>query len=93
MTLGLASKVQASSRAFNRSWLQWSASLRGNGLPQKYSGDEPPLRSELFSADQMKQHGKTLAASHQLSPGRRSRPASHAAGRERRRPDRSLRAC
>src|SRR5437773_2515556 len=32
-----------------------------------YSGDELPLRSELFSADQMKEHGKTLAGSHQLS--------------------------
>ena len=30
---------------------------------------EPPLRSELFSADQMEQHGKTLAALHQLIPG------------------------
>ncbi len=29
--------------------------------------EEPPLRSELFSSDQMKQHGKTLAGSHQLS--------------------------
>ncbi len=27
---------------------------------------EPPLRSELFSTDQMKQHGKTLAGSHHL---------------------------
>ena len=39
-------------------------------MSNKYAGDEPPLRSELFSADQMEQHGKTLAASHQLSPGR-----------------------
>ncbi|HYM05594.1 MAG TPA: hypothetical protein VEU11_03465, partial [Terriglobales bacterium] len=38
-------------------------------MAKKYSGDEPPLRSELFSADQMKLHGKTLAASHQLSRG------------------------
>jgi len=30
---------------------------------------EPPLRAELFSADQMEQHGKTLADSHTLSPG------------------------
>ena len=29
---------------------------------------EPPLRSELFSSDQMEQHGKTLAALHKLSP-------------------------
>jgi hypothetical protein len=28
--------------------------------------EEPPLRSELFSADQMEQHGKALAASHSL---------------------------
>ncbi len=30
----------------------------------RYSGDEQPLRAELFSADQMKQHGKALAALH-----------------------------
>src|SRR2546425_189266 len=34
---------------------------------RKYSGDEPPLRSELFSVDQMKEHGKTLAGSHKLN--------------------------
>lgn len=32
--------------------------------------DEAPLRSELFTADQMEQHGKTLAASHDLVLGR-----------------------
>ena len=36
-------------------------------LVQSY-GDAPPLRSELFSADRMQQHGKTLASSHKLSP-------------------------
>ena len=44
--------------------------LPGGGLGRRFAGDEPPLRSELFSADQMEQHGKTLAGSHQLSPGR-----------------------
>jgi len=34
---------------------------------RKYSGDEQPLRSDLFSADQMNEHGKALAASHELS--------------------------
>ena len=29
---------------------------------------EPTLRSELFSAEQMERHGRTLAAQHQLSP-------------------------
>ncbi len=31
---------------------------------------EPPLRSNLFSADQMEQHGKSLALAHRLAPGR-----------------------
>jgi cellobiose phosphorylase len=69
MAVGFTSKVRASGKTINNSWLQLSASLRENGLAKKYSGDEPPLRSELFSADQMKQHGKILAASHQLSRG------------------------
>jgi cyclic beta-1,2-glucan synthetase len=37
-----------------------------------FSGGEPPLRSELFSADQMQQHGKALAAAHQVSPSQAS---------------------
>jgi cyclic beta-1,2-glucan synthetase len=44
--------------------------LFGNDSAQKYAGDEPPLRSELFSADQMEQHGKALAGSHKLSLAR-----------------------
>jgi cyclic beta-1,2-glucan synthetase len=44
-------------------------SLRGNGLAQKLTCIEPPLRAELFSAAQVEQHGKTLAGSHTLSPG------------------------
>jgi cyclic beta-1,2-glucan synthetase len=40
------------------------------GRLSKYPGaDESPLRSELFSAVQMEQHGKDLAASHLLMPG------------------------
>ena len=37
-----------------------------NVLEQKYASAEPPLRAELFSADQMERHGKTLADSHKL---------------------------
>ncbi len=44
------------------------ASLRRKGLAKKFADDEPPLRSELFSSDQIKQHGKTLAGSHKLGP-------------------------
>jgi cellobiose phosphorylase len=43
-----------------RSW------LRSDKLTDHEIGDEPPLRSELFSAVQMEQHGKVLAASHTL---------------------------
>ncbi len=52
--------------------LQWWTTLRGRGWPQNLLDDERPLRSELFSADQMEQHGKTLAASHKLASGRAS---------------------
>ncbi len=34
------------------------------------SRDERPLRSELFSADQMERHGKTLASAHKLTSAR-----------------------
>ncbi|MFY9271349.1 MAG: glucoamylase family protein [Candidatus Manganitrophaceae bacterium] len=44
--------------------------LRKIGVPRKPPNEEPLLRSELFSADQMEQHGRRLAASHKLTPGR-----------------------
>ncbi len=31
-------------------------------------GDAPPLRADLFSADQMREHGRELAGSHELDP-------------------------
>ncbi|MCG6912076.1 MAG: cyclic beta 1-2 glucan synthetase [Deltaproteobacteria bacterium] len=46
--------------------------LGRTGLAQEYAGDEPLLRSELFSSEQMKRHGKALADSHTLSLGRAS---------------------
>ncbi|MGA8259042.1 MAG: glucoamylase family protein [Arenicellales bacterium] len=36
----------------------------------QFLSDDPPLRAELFSADQMEQHGKRLAATHALSSRR-----------------------
>ena len=71
-----------SSKTIREPLLRLRSYLPGGDLGRKYAGDEPPLRSELFSADQMEQHGKTLAGSHKLSPGRASGPASDAAGRE-----------
>ena len=48
--------------------LHLRAGFPESDLAEQYAGGEPPLRSELFSADQMEQHGKTLAGLHQLSP-------------------------
>ena len=63
-------KVNLNSKIFPGILSHLWVSLRGNGLAQKYADVEPPLRAELFSADQMEQHGKTLADSHTLRPGR-----------------------
>jgi len=48
-------------------WLYFKDWLHTIDPARKYSGDELPLRSELFSTDQMKEHGRTLAGSHKLS--------------------------
>lgn len=48
--------------------------MRG-GIPLKNAFNEPPLRSELFSTDQMEQHGKRLAAVHKLT--QEERPQDH----------------
>jgi len=53
--------------AIRETMLQLRKRFFGNGLDKKYVGDEPPLRAELFSAVQMEQHGKNLAAAHQLT--------------------------
>jgi hypothetical protein len=39
-----------------------------NDLSQKFADGEAPLRSELFSTEQMEQHGKTLAGLHMPGP-------------------------
>jgi len=44
--------------------------MDGSDPARTGSEDERPLRSELFSADQMRRHGKMLADTHQLMPGR-----------------------
>src|SRR5450759_4338465 len=59
-------KLKESGKAIVENLLNRSLSRNGFG---KY-GDAPPLRSELFSAEQMKQHGRTLAGLHKLSRGR-----------------------
>ncbi|HEU5361666.1 MAG TPA: hypothetical protein VFU42_10975, partial [Candidatus Deferrimicrobiaceae bacterium] len=60
--------LKVSSKTDLGSLFRTGARLRGNGLAKKFAVDEPPLRSELFSREQMKKHGKTLAGSHKLGP-------------------------
>ena len=43
------------------------AITRRPAFPATFAGGEPPLRAELFSREQMAQHGRVLAASHRLS--------------------------
>ena len=62
------SHVKVSSKITLGGLLHFRASFPENDLAEKYASGEPPLRSELFSADQMEQHGKILAGLHQLSP-------------------------
>ncbi len=66
--------MELHAKTIHKTLLQLRARLGGYRPAQEYSGDESPLRSELFSSDQMKQHGKTLASSHELGsvhpPGR-----------------------
>jgi cyclic beta-1,2-glucan synthetase len=52
-----------------RPWRKPMARLGGIGAAGKSFADEPLLRAELFSADQMEQHGVRLASAHRLTPG------------------------
>ena len=61
--------MKLSSKTILRNLTHLRTGLRRKDLSQKYAGAEPPLRSELFSSDQMKQHGKTLAGLHKLGLG------------------------
>src|SRR3989338_8742891 len=64
------SHLKVSSKTIHETLLHLMARLRGNGLAQQYAGDEPPLRSELFSSDQMEQRATPLAGSHTVGLGR-----------------------
>jgi len=64
--------LKISSKTVLRSLLHLPALFRRNRRRPDYAGEEPPLRAELFSADQMERHGKTLAGSHRLSSRRAS---------------------
>ena len=58
--------MKISGKTMFRNWFHLPASWRRNRRKPEYASDELPLRAELFSADQMERHGKTLAGSHRL---------------------------
>ena len=62
--------MTASGKAIRRILFRMWPRHGGSGPLQEYVCDEQPLRDELFSADQMEQHGKILASMHQVKPGR-----------------------
>jgi len=64
-----ASKLKPNRSPFFRQALGFFAPSRRSGSPRN-PRDEVPSRSELFSADQMEQHGKSLAAAHKLTSAR-----------------------
>ncbi|MDP4116715.1 MAG: hypothetical protein Q8903_11305, partial [Bacteroidota bacterium] len=54
----------------NQSLFRLKVQFSESFLAKQFAGGEPLLRSELFNADQMEQHGKTLANLHTLAyPG------------------------
>ncbi len=56
--------------AFLRASAALRDSARSKSLGSSASDDQTPLRAELFSVEQMEQHGKALAATHVLSTSR-----------------------
>ncbi len=64
--------MRVSGKRILQTLLHPRVNLGGTNPAPEYAGDEPPLRSELFSSDQMKRHGKALADWHKLSSGRAS---------------------
>ena len=53
--------MRVSGKRIRRTLLDLRARFGRTGRAQAHTDDEPPLRAELFSSDQMKRHGKTLA--------------------------------
>ncbi len=60
----------ASREAIVEAWLRVRHAMHGARSTREDVAQELPLRSELFSADQMERHGRALARSHKTSSGR-----------------------
>src|SRR5512133_1417454 len=55
--------------SINESFQRLKSHIWESDLSQKFAGGEPPFRAELFSTEQMEQHGKVLAAQHKIASG------------------------
>jgi cyclic beta-1,2-glucan synthetase len=64
--------VRVSGKRIVRMLLDLRARLGRTVLAKAHTDDEPPLRAELFSTEQMNRHAIKLADSHKLSSGRPS---------------------
>ena len=58
--------MKVSSTIINESLIRIKTDLFRTGFSKKYTSGEPPLRSELFSSDQMELHGRKLAGIHSV---------------------------
>lgn len=61
--------MEVNRKTVRETFSRMGSRLVGSAPGRKPGQDEPPLRSELFSADEMEGHGKTLAAVHRLKAG------------------------
>ncbi len=61
--------MKANDNAYDRRW-SWLRAPYWSGRAWRPRADEPPLRAEIFSAEQMEQHGRRLASAHRLTPRR-----------------------
>ena len=66
--------MRASSSSILGHLTQFKTRFSTSALSLASSVEEAPLRSELFSADQMEQYGKTLAATHKITTRRTRDP-------------------
>jgi len=83
-------KMKTARNTFVGSLLGLRATFHRNGAGQRCSTDAAPLRSELFSVDQMEVHGKALASSHDLC---RQRATDHILARLAENEDLLIEAC
>lgn len=58
--------MKVNSTIINESLIRIKTDLFGSGFSKKYYDGEQPLRSELFSSDQMELHGRKLASIHRV---------------------------